>query len=185
MAQVSAGSGPARLAPTPSRGLRVRSPASSTRLFFTPSAGSGTTIFTLTDTSTAGTSTSDATTTVAVLSGGTLDVLVAQFLADQSTLDQTVGGFDIFDIAANITANLGQLNDPNIDVITISDNGQVAPSVQQLTSDATAIGKLLNANLSSALLAISDNAGNIEAGLSTLVADTGKIASRSEEHTSE
>src|SRR5208283_2819919 len=109
-------------------------------LVFTPSAGSGTTIFTLTDTSTAGTSTSDATTTVAVLSGG--------------TLDQTVGGFDIFDIAANITANLDQLNDPNIDVITISDNGQVAPSVQQLTSDAMAIGKLMNAGPGPVMLAV-------------------------------
>ena len=69
---------------------------------------------------------------------------MATFLADQSTLDQTVGGFDISDTAANITANLDQLNDPNIDAITISDNGQVGASVQQLTTDATAIGKLQN-----------------------------------------
>src|SRR5208282_1203238 len=98
-------------------------------------------------------------------------------LADQSTLDQTAGGFDIFDTAAAITANLDQLNDPNIDAITISDNRQVAPSVQQLTTDATAIGKLQNANGSSVLLAINDTAANVQAGLSTLVADAGEIAS--------
>src|SRR5208282_5959481 len=98
-------------------------------------------------------------------------------LADQSTLDQTAGGFDIFDTAAAITANLDHPTDPNIDAITISDNRQVAPSVQQLTSDATAIGKLQNANGSSVLLAINDTAANVQAGLSTLVADTGEIAS--------
>ena len=112
-----------------------------------------------------------------ILSSGPPVVSVATFLADQSTLDQTVGGFDIKDTAANITANLDHLNDPNIDAITISDNGQVGASVQQLTSDATAIGKLKDANSSPVLLEISDNAGNIEAGLSTLVADTGEIAS--------
>ncbi len=141
-------------------------------LVFTPTAGSGTTTFTLTDTTSVGTSASNATTTVTVE-----PVSVSTFLADQSRLDQTAGGFTIFDTAANITANLDQLNDPNIDAITISDNGQVGPSVQQLTSDATAIGKLQSANGSSVLLAVSDNAGDIEAGLSTLVADTDEIAS--------
>ena len=61
------------------------------------------------------------------------------------TLNEIVGGFAISDAAAAITASLDQLNDPNIDAITISDNGQVAPSVQQLTTDATAIGKLQSA----------------------------------------
>ena len=88
------------------------------------------------------------------------------------TLDQTPGGFDIFDTAANITANLDQLNDPNIDATTISDNGQVGPSVQQLTTDATAIGKLQNMNSSPVLLAINDMAAAVQAGLSTLVAES-------------
>ena len=145
-------------------------------LVFTPNAGSGTTTFTLTDTISLGTSASDATTTVTVLSTGQV-VSVSTFLADQPTLDQAVGGFSIFDTAANITANLDQLNDLNIDAITVSDNRQVGPSVPQLTTDATAIGKLQNLNASSVLLAISDNAGNIEAGLPTLVADIGEIAS--------
>ena len=81
------------------------------------------------------------------------------------------------DTAGAISTNLDQLNDPNIDVITILDNGQVDASVQQLTTDATAIGKLQNPNASPVLLAINDTAADVEAGLSTLVADTGEIAS--------
>ena len=79
--------------------------------------------------------------------------------------------------AANVEANLDQLNDPNISAITISDNGQISTSVAQLTTDATAIGKLRNANASPVLLAINDTAGAVQTGLSTLVADTGEIGS--------
>ena len=104
-------------------------------------------------------------------------VSVSDFLANQATLDQTPGGFDILDSAAAITASLDQLDDPHINSITILDNGQVGASVQQLTSDATAIGKLKDANSSPVLLAVHDTAANIEAGLSTLVADAGEIAS--------
>ena len=146
-------------------------------LIYTPAAGSGTTTFTLTDTTSVGTSASDANTTVTVDPSGPVVVSVATFLADQSSLDQTPGGFDILDTAGAISTNLDQLNDPNIDVITILDNGQVDASVQQLTTDATAIGKLQNPNASPVLLAINDTAADVEAGLSTLAADTGEIAS--------
>ena len=145
-------------------------------LVFTPNTFSATTTFTLTDTTSLGTSASNANTTVTVTNGEPV-YSVSKFLADQSTLDQTPGGFDILDSAAHITANLDQLNDPHIDAIVISDNGNVGASVQQLTTDETAIGKLQNANLSPALLAINDTAADIQAGLSTLVQDTGEIAS--------
>ena len=131
----------------------------------------------MTDTTNVGTSASDATTAVTVLSNGQVVVSVSTFLADQLTLDQTAGGFSILDTVAAITVNLDQLNDPNIDAITISDDGQVGPSVQQLTSDGTAIGKLQNSGPGPVLLAINDTAADIQAGLSTLVADTGEIAS--------
>ena len=98
-------------------------------------------------------------------------------LADQPALDKIVGGFVISDTAAAITANLDRLNDPNIGAITISDDGQVAPTVQQLTTDATAIGKLLNANSVPVLLAVNDTAANVQAALATLVAETGEIGS--------
>ena len=59
------------------------------------------------------------------------------------------------------------------------DSGEIGPSVQQLTSDATVIGKLQNANASPVLFAVTDSAADIEAeaGLSTLVQQTSKIAS--------
>ena len=137
-------------------------------LVFTPGAGSGTTTFTLTDDTSVGTSASDATTALTVLFTGTDVVSVATFLTDQPNLDQTQGGFDIADTAADITANLDQLNDPNIDAIIVSDNGQVGASVQQLTSDAAAIGKLSNQNGSPGQLAISDTAADITARLNGL-----------------
>ena len=46
-----------------------------------------------------------------------------------------------------------------------------------MTIDATAIGKLRNPNSSPVLLAIDDTAQDVQAGLSTLVADTSEIAS--------
>ena len=110
-------------------------------LVFTPNAFSATTTFTLTDTTSRGTSASDATTTVTVTNGEPV-YSVSTFLADQSTLDQTPGGFDILDTGAHITANLDPLDDAHIDEIVVSDNGEVGASIQQLTTDKTAIGKL-------------------------------------------
>ena len=110
-------------------------------------------------------------------SNGPIVVLAATFVADQSALDNIVGGSDVSDKAANVQANLDQLNDPNISPITISDNDQISVSVAQLTNDATAIGKLQNADDMPVLLAVNDTAADIEDGLPTLVADTGEIAS--------
>jgi hypothetical protein len=141
-------------------------------LVFTPNTFDATTTFTLTDTTSLGTSASDAHTTVTV-TGGEPVYSVSYFLANQTTLDGTPGGFDILDTAGAITANLDQLNDSNIDAIAISDNGNVGVSVQQLTTGAMAIHRLQNANLSPVLLAITDTAADIENELSTLVAKTG------------
>ena len=110
-------------------------------------------------------------------SNGPIVVSAATFLADRSALDKIVGGFDVSDTAANLVADLDQLDDPNISAITISDNGQITASVAQLTTDATAIGDLQNANGSPVLLAINDTAGEVQTGLSTLVQDTGEIGS--------
>ena len=77
----------------------------------------------MTDTTSVGTSATDANTTVTVTNGEPVVVSVSTFLADQSTLDKMPGGFDILDLAAAITTDLDQLSDPNIDAIVISDNG--------------------------------------------------------------
>ena len=106
-----------------------------------------------------------------------IDFSAATFLADRSALDKIVGGFDVSDTAANVMADLDQLNDPNISAITISDNGQISASVAQLTTDATAIGDLRECERVPVLLAINDTAGAVQTGLSTLVQDTGEIGS--------
>jgi hypothetical protein len=144
-------------------------------LIFAPSASTTPTTFDLTDTSTAGTSANNTNTTVTV--GSTPVVLsVATFLGEESTLN---GDVDILDTAADITASLNplELGDSLINSITVLDSGEIGPSVQQLTSDVAIIGELQNANSSPVLLAINDTAAHIEAGLSTLVAETSNIAS--------
>ena len=145
-------------------------------LVFTPNPFSATTTFTLTDTTSRGTTASDANTTVTVTNGETV-YSVSYFLANQGTLDQIPGGFKILDSAANITANLHKLHDSHLHAIEISDNGNVGVSIQQLTTNATAIGKLHNANHAPVHLAITDTTADIQAGLSTLVQDAGEIAS--------
>jgi autotransporter-associated beta strand protein len=146
-------------------------------LIFTPNTFSATTTFTLTDTTSLGSSASNANTNVTVTNGEPFVVFVATFLANQATLDKIPGGFEIFDSAADITAALHQLHDSHIDAIIVSDNGNVGVSVAQLTTQTTAIGKLQNANLSPVLLAVTDTTADILAGLSMIVQDAGEIAS--------
>ena len=147
-------------------------------LVFTPSAGTGTRTFTLTDASTAGRSASNAKTTVNVDSNPPpVVVSVPMFLANKSSLDQTPAASTFLALRATLRRTSISSTNSHINSITILDNNLVAPSVQQLTSDAKAIGKLENANSSPVLLAVDDTAADIENGLSTLVADTGEIAS--------
>ena len=102
---------------------------------------------------------------------------MADYLDVVSLYDQIPGGFAISDTAANISASLNSLDDAKINSITISNNGAVVATVAQLTSDATAIGKLVNANATPYQLAIADTAANVQAGLATLEADVAHITS--------
>jgi hypothetical protein len=143
-------------------------------LVFTPGAGSGTTTLTLTDTTSVGTSASDANTTVTVLSAGPPVVSVAYFLANQSTPDQTAGGFDIADTAANITANLDALNaDPNIGSIALTDGGTLTLtlSIEEALNDTRALSEIASPHTT----ALADTAADIQlitsAQASTLQAD--------------
>ncbi len=103
---------------------------------------------------------------------GTVTVSCAMFLANQTTLDKVVGGFTVSDTAANITTDLNQLSDAKINSITISDNGPVGVDVAQLTSDASEIGKLQNANATPYQLAVTDSLPDIVGDLSGLNADS-------------
>ena len=93
---------------------------------------------------------------------------VADYVADSSLYDRISGGFAISDTAANVSAGLNSLNDSKINSITISDNGAIGVDVAQLTSDATTIGKLKNANAKPHQLAITDSLPDIVGDLSGL-----------------
>ena len=96
------------------------------------------------------------------------NVSIATFQANKASLDATPGGFAITDIAADVSAALNQLDDPNIHSITISDNEPIALTVAQLAGDATAIGKLQNAKGTPYQLAVSDTEADITAALNGL-----------------
>ena len=64
------------------------------------------------------------------------------------------------------------LNGSHIASITISDNGVIGVTVAQLTSDATAIGKLANANATAYQLAVTNSLPNIVGDLSGLNGNT-------------
>ena len=111
------------------------------------------------------------------LSSGKVTVSAATYLADKSALDKIVGGFAVSDTAADISAALNQLSDAGIDVITISDNAALGVSVAEISSDATALSKLVNQNGNPYQLAVTDTAANVTSALSTLELDASHIAS--------
>jgi hypothetical protein len=119
----------------------------------------------------------DASHIASIAASGTVGVSAATFGADRTVLDKIVGGFDIVDTAADIKSYLNFLSDPSIVAVTISDNAAVGANVAQLTSDATTIAELRNANGSAYQLAISDTAANVQNGIATLVADASHIGS--------
>jgi hypothetical protein len=86
--------------------------------------------------------------------------------------------YNVSDTAANISAALGALNsDTQIGKIIVSDSGTggvVTASVAQLTSDATALGELFQANgTTPATITVSDTSANLSGGtLETLSADS-------------
>jgi autotransporter-associated beta strand protein len=108
---------------------------------------------------------------------GVVTVSTAAFDADKSVLDKVNGGFAISDTAADITGDLDNLGDPNLQTISISDNGAIGASMLQLTNDATQIGKLVDANGSPYQLAVTDTAANISNGLDLLQSDLAHLGS--------
>lgn len=101
---------------------------------------------------------------------------VAYWEANQIALDEG-SSFDILDTAQNISNALDALNgDTAISQIIISDNASVVVSVNQLTTDATALSDLVNANETAATLEVSDTAHNIGQGFAT-IATEGQVTS--------
>src|ERR1700742_2972041 len=93
---------------------------------------------------------------------------VAFWQANQSTLDQGPP-FNIADTASNIGAALNALNgDSAISTIVITDNAAITLIVSRLTSDATAISKLVNQNGNPVQLTVNDTGAHIGSGFATI-----------------
>ena len=113
-------------------------------------------------------------TSIAISDNAAVGVTVAQLTGDATQIGKLANAnatpyqLAVTDTAANIAAGLNGLNGSSIGSITISDNGAIGVTVAQLTSDATAIGKLANANATPYQLAISDTAADITAALDSL-----------------
>jgi PII-like signaling protein len=97
------------------------------------------------------------------------DVLAALVNADGSNATVKVS-----DTAANISADLGNLNtDTQVTSIVISNNAQLALNVSEVVNDGVALGELSNANGTAATEKVTDTAKNIQTYLNNLQADTG------------
>ena len=94
---------------------------------------------------------------------------VAQYLADPSTADGAPEGFDITDMAANVSTIFDTLNaDPHLDSITLTDPlDPLTVSVAQIMNDAEALRKLTNGYN----LAVTDTAADVSAALDALQAN--------------
>ena len=98
------------------------------------------------------------------VTGGPLEVSVAQYTAYSAFLDLKLSSYVVSDSAANLGgAALGQLSDGKISSIVIADNGVVQGTIAQLTPDATEVAKLQNANASAVKVGIADSTSAIEA----------------------
>ena len=102
---------------------------------------------------------------IAISDNGAIGVSVAELTSDAAAIGKLANAnatpyqLAVSDTAADITAGLNGLDGSNIASITISDNGAIGVSVAELTSDATAIGKLANANATPYQLAVTRHGG--------------------------
>ena len=107
-----------------------------------------------------------------------IGVSVAQLTSDATAIgklayaDASAYHLAVTDTATDISAGLNGLNGSNIASITVSDNAAIGVTVAQLSSDATAISKLANANASAYQLAVTDSLPTIIGDLSGLNGNT-------------
>ena len=95
-------------------------------------------------------------------------------LGKLSNFDTSGVTIDVSDTAANISLYLTALEaNPDLSSITISDNGAITVSIDDLASDQDALGLLQNQNIYPVTLNVEDTAANI-------IADSAALAQNSE-----
>jgi PII-like signaling protein len=100
-----------------------------------------------------------------------LALSAVQVATDTTALGEIQGSYTIHvtDTAAHITANLNALqSNGHVTQVLVSDNQEITVSVAQLTSDATVIGELQNANTSTVHVIVADTAAAIALALNAL-----------------
>jgi autotransporter-associated beta strand protein len=113
-----------------------------------------------------------------VATGGPVTVSTAEFLADKGFLDKVNDGFLVSDTSAHVSSALAALNgDANVTSVVSTDSAPITVDVAELTGDGALFAKLRLADGGAYQYAISDSAADIGAGLTTLEADLGRIAS--------
>jgi hypothetical protein len=104
----------------------------------------------------------------AYLSGST-PVTVADYLANQSTLD-AAGDIAISDTAANVASAIGTLNaDKNVTAITLTDTANLTLTAAQALDDTRALGVITNSGFG---VTITDTGANISANFNALNDDS-------------
>ena len=118
-------------------------------------------------------------TSVVISNNAALTLTVAQLTSDTHVLGElsnanaTPYTLNITDNAAHISTALNALNgNSHIATITDTNDGAIVVAVAQITSDATALSKLVNADSSAYTLAVSDTGADIASGFSTLNGDS-------------
>ncbi|HEX4860635.1 MAG TPA: bluetail domain-containing putative surface protein, partial [Rhizomicrobium sp.] len=113
---------------------------------------------------------------IIISDSASLTLTVSQLVNDTTALGEIVGPYTVIvsDTGAHISANLDALEaNPSVTQVIVTDNHDVTVSIAQLTSDASVLSVMMDANgLSPASLRISDTAANIQANLGNLQADT-------------
>jgi hypothetical protein len=113
---------------------------------------------------------------IIISDGQALTLTVSQLVNNTAALGEIVGPYSVIvsDTGAHISANLDALEaNPSVVQLIVSDNHDVVVSIAQLSSDASVLSVMMDANgTSPASLRISDTAANIQANLGNLEADT-------------
>jgi hypothetical protein len=94
-------------------------------------------------------------------SNGLVVVSTSTFLADRSTLDKIIGGFDISDTASDVVQNLDALNaDGHVTSIALTDVGvpTLTLSIEEALSDTRALSVITSTHTT----AVADTAADIE-----------------------
>jgi len=113
---------------------------------------------------------------IIISDSASLTLSVSQLVNDTTALGEIVGPYTVIvsDTGAHISANLDALEaNPSVTQVIVTDNHDVTVSIAQLTSDASVLSVMMDANgLAPASLRITDTAANIQANLGNLQADT-------------